>query len=250
MRPESLSPPVTPPDADLIMATRQGGTSAFAELYHRHVGAARRLARSLCRDAADVEDLVAETFARVLASLRAGNGPDLAFRPYLLTTLRHACYDRAKRDKRVELTGDIHTYEQVEAFVDPTITGLERSFAARAFAKLPERWRAVLWHTEVEGNSHAQVASRLGLTTNGVAALAFRARERLRQMYLQEHLADATEAVCRETANRLGAYVRRGLASRDQVKVDAHLRSCAACQHLSAELTEVNSALHTARGLG
>jgi hypothetical protein len=29
---------------------------------------------------------------------------------------------------------------------------------ARAFAPLPERWRAVLWHTEIEGARPADVA--------------------------------------------------------------------------------------------
>ena len=56
---------------------------------------------------------------------------------------------------------------------------------ARAFASLPERWQAVLWHTEIEGARPADVAPLLGLTANGVAALAYRAREGLRQAYLQ-----------------------------------------------------------------
>jgi DNA-directed RNA polymerase specialized sigma24 family protein len=42
---------------------------------------------------------------------------------------------------------------------------------------LPERWQAVLWHTEIEGSRPAEVASLLGLTANGVAALGYRARE-------------------------------------------------------------------------
>ena len=45
----------------------------------------------------------------------------------------------------------------------------------------------VLWHTAVEGETPAQLAPRLGLSPGGVAALAFRARARLRQMYHQEH---------------------------------------------------------------
>ena len=52
---------------------------------------------------------------------------------------------------------------------------------ARAFASLPERWQAVLWHTEIEGARPADVAPLLGLTANSVAALAYRAREGLRQ---------------------------------------------------------------------
>lgn len=65
------------------------------------------------------------------------------------------------------------------SLTDPAVADLERTMIARAFASLPERWQAVLWHTETEGARPAEVASLLGLTANGVAALAYRAREGL-----------------------------------------------------------------------
>ncbi|GAA4905396.1 RNA polymerase sigma factor (sigma-70 family) [Stackebrandtia albiflava] len=228
-------------DAELIAATRDGDTAAYGELYERHVAAARRLGRILARDAAAADDLVSETFAKVLSALRNGNGPDLAFRAYLLTTLRHTFYDRARRDRRVEFTDDMSKHDPGVAFVDTAVAGQERRFAARAFQRLPERWQVVLWHTEVEGESAAEIAPMLGLTPNAVAALSYRAREKLRQMYLQEHLHAVTEAECRWTAGRLGARVRGGLSSRDAGKVDDHLRGCAACGLALLELAEINS---------
>jgi len=44
----------------------------------------------------------------------------------------------------------------------------------------------VLWHTEIEGARPAEVAALLGLTANGVAALAYRAPEGLRQPNVRE----------------------------------------------------------------
>ncbi|GAA4694564.1 RNA polymerase sigma factor [Phytohabitans rumicis] len=173
-------------DAHLLAAVRGGDVTAYGALYVRHAGAARRLAYTLVRCPADADDLVSETFAKVLAVLRAGRGPDVAFRAYLHTTLRHVRYDRARRDQRLEFTDDLTRYDRGEPPPDPIVGQLERLQAARAFAQLPERWRRVLWHTEVEGEPLASVAPRLGLTPGGVAALAFRARERLRQIYERE----------------------------------------------------------------
>jgi RNA polymerase sigma factor (sigma-70 family) len=173
-------------DAHLLAAVRDGDSTAYGALYARHAGAAKRLAYTLVRCPADADDLVAETFAKVLAVLRAGRGPDVAFRAYLHTTLRHVRYDRMRRDQRIEFTDDLTRYERGEPFQDTAVVQVERAQAARAFAQLPERWRTVLWHTEVEGEPHAQVAPRLGLTPGGVAALAYRARERLRQIYARE----------------------------------------------------------------
>jgi RNA polymerase sigma factor (sigma-70 family) len=230
-------------DPYLISLARSGDSNAFGKLYARHVGAAGRLARVLARDQSDADDLVAETFTRVLAAVRAGRGPDTAFRAYLLTTLRHALYDRARRERRIQYTDDLTPYERLSNIDDPVVKRLETSYAARAFARLPERWRAVLWHTEVEGETPAQVAPLLGLTPNGVAALAYRARERLRQMYLQEHIGITNSPRCHWAGSHLAGYVRAQLARRDRSKVEGHLAECPRCRSLHRELTEENSGL-------
>jgi RNA polymerase sigma factor (sigma-70 family) len=238
-----------PSDAELIEAVRKGTMSAYGPLYERHVASAYNLARQLSRSPAEADDLVAEAFAKVLDTLRAGRGPDSAFRAYLLTALRHTAYDKTRRDRKLQLSDDVSTVSGVsedavsEEFDDPAVAGLERSLAAQAFARLPERWQAVLWHTEIEGQSPGEVAPILGLTANGVSALAYRAREGLRQAYLQVHLAETSDRSCRAAAERLGAWTRGGLAKREKAQVEAHLDTCDRCRALAAELADVNGAM-------
>lgn len=235
-----------PSDAELIEAVRKGTVSAYGALYERHVASAYNLARQLSRSPAEADDLVSEAFAKVLDTLRGARGPDSAFRAYLLTTLRHTAYDKTRRDRKLELSDDVSTVVSTEAlteeFDDPAVARLERTLAARAFANLPERWQAVLWHTEVEGQSPQEVALLLGLTPNGVTSLAYRAREGFRQAYLQVHLADAPEH-CRAAAEKLGAWTRGGLAKRDKAQVEVHLDTCERCRALAAELADVNGAM-------
>ncbi|MFC5063693.1 sigma-70 family RNA polymerase sigma factor [Actinomycetospora atypica] len=251
--------PDAPSDADLLEVIRgrpadHASTVAFGTLYGRHRDAARALARQLARSPSDADDLVSAAFARLLEILRAGGGPTEAFRAYLLTSLRHLAYDRTRAERRLDLTEDMGEVIGVDPdrtivpFADPAVAGLERSLAARAFATLPERWQAVLWHLEVEGDSPADIAPLFGLTPNAVSALGYRAREGLRQAYLQEHLAGGspdgpTGRRHTETEARLGAYTRGGLSRRDAAKVEEHLRECAECRALAAELREVNSGI-------
>ena len=84
----------------------------------------------------------------------------------------------------------------------------EARLIVRAFSRLPERWRTVLWRLEVEGRAPAEVAPMFGLSANGVSALAMRAREGLRQAYLQEHIGTNIPAACRTYAEELGAGAR------------------------------------------
>jgi RNA polymerase sigma factor (sigma-70 family) len=175
-------------DPELIGAVRAGDPDAYATLYTRHVDSARRLALALTGHESDADDLVAEGFAKLLSSLRAGGGPTVAFRAYLLTTVRNLFYDRLRRDRRLNLTDDLASHDTGIPFVDTAVERLERTMVARAFARLPQRWQTVLWHTEVEGETPATLAPRLALTPNGVSALAYRARARLRQNYFREHI--------------------------------------------------------------
>ncbi|MBE3001755.1 sigma-70 family RNA polymerase sigma factor [Nocardiopsis sp. HNM0947] len=231
-------------DAELIAQVRDGDTGAYAVLYERHSAAGRGLARQLLRGDAEVDDAVAEAFTRVLSVIQRGGGPTDAFRPYLLTAVRNAAHDRGRGDKRQVATEDMESVAPGQPFVDPALEGLERSLIARAFLSLPERWQAVLWHTEIEGAKPAEVGPLLGMKANSVAALAYRAREGLRQAYLQMHLAGgAAPQACRPTIDLLGAYVRGGLAKRESGRVDTHMDGCGHCREVYAELMDVNVGL-------
>ncbi|WP_309133483.1 sigma-70 family RNA polymerase sigma factor, partial [Cellulomonas sp.] len=231
-------------DAALLRATRGGDAEAFGRLYERHAGAALVVARQYTDSSADAEDVVADTFAAVHRAVRGGGGPEVAFRAYLFTAVRRAAAVRRTAGRRVEPTDDVVTLETgaipVEAAEQPALAGFERSLVARAFRSLPERWQAVLWHCEVEGLTPAQIAPVLGLTANSVAALAYRAREGLRQAYLQQHLHDPLAEGCRAVAGKLGTYVRGGLGSRDTGHVERHLDECGECRALVLELGDVN----------
>ena len=194
-----------------------GSGRSYEELYVEYAPAARGLALSMVPpDVAD--DIVAEAFARVLAAIRAGGGPDHAFRPYLLAAVRNLANDWIAARRRVTVIGDMG--EEPGDRSAPLISGFSRDAATeaedraearlivRAFSRLPERWRTVLWHLEVEGKTPADVAPMFGLSGNGVSALAMRAREGLRQAYLQEHIGTNIPASCRACAGDLGAGTR------------------------------------------
>src|SRR5918998_5276358 len=123
--------PTTRDDGALIAAVRSGDTDAYGELFARHADAARRLARSLT-DPVAADDLVSEAFAKVLAVLQRGAGPDLAFRAYLLTAVRRLHVDGVRATDRVRPTEDQDVLDPAVELADPAVAGFERSAAARA----------------------------------------------------------------------------------------------------------------------
>ncbi|MGN6132796.1 MAG: RNA polymerase sigma factor, partial [Nocardioidaceae bacterium] len=164
---ELLNDIETPSDAELISRVRGGDVAAYGDLFSRHVTAANRLARQLVRGP-DADDLVAEAFAKVLSVLQGGGGPDVAFRAYLLTAVRRRHVDRVRAQSRLHTTDDLTPFDPGVPFRDTAVEGFESAAAGRAFASLPERWQLVLWHTEVEQQKPAEIATLLGITPNSV----------------------------------------------------------------------------------
>ena len=233
-------------DAELLTAVRAGDSEAFGVLYERHVTAARRLAYQLAAAPGLADEVVAEAFGRMLDIVARGGGPSNAVRPYVLTAVRQVCYDQLLSARGQQRAGAATLPDPDELLVDPAFAGLETALMARAYQALPERSRAVLWHTEVEHDSPADVAPLLGLTRNGVAAQRRRAADDLRQAYLQMHISLITQPGCRPVAERLGAFDRRGLSARDAALVSEHLARCEGCQVVHRELTDI---MATVRGV-
>src|SRR5688572_19128515 len=158
-------------DAVLVDRVIAGFDDAFDELYRRHANAAWRLGQAVTGNSHDAADAVSEAFARVLQAVRAGRLEDgAAFRSYLLTATRNAALDGIRRQSTTKPADndDLDTADVTSATPADKLAGHEdAALVAEAFRNLPERWRSVLWLTEVEGVATKDAADQLGLTPNG-----------------------------------------------------------------------------------
>ncbi|WP_158881121.1 RNA polymerase sigma factor [Amycolatopsis anabasis] len=171
--------------AQLTDRVRAGSVRDFEPLFRDHVQATRDYAGSLVR-AQEVDELVSETFERVLNALLRGRGPtDEGFLAYSKTTLRHVLADRYRERRRERLEEDI---ELAAVDLDPMLIVVSENAARgenveliRAVRGLPLRWRLIVWLIDIEQQPIAEVARLLAMKPNAVHALAYRARKRLRE---------------------------------------------------------------------
>lgn len=237
----------TATDAELAGQAAGGEIDAFEELYRRHAQAAWRVAQAVTGNAEDSADAVSDAFIRVFKALPTGRlTANANFRAYLLTATRNAALDVHRRTGRVRPSDDDKVFDRAsgDAPTDKAMARLDAAMVATAFRSLPERWRSVLWLTEVEGIPAREAAGMLGVSANGVAQLAVRARAGLRERFLQAHITHrAVDDGCRATVEKLGAYVAGALAPRDLAKVDQHLAGCEGCRARKDELEELGSNL-------
>jgi RNA polymerase sigma-70 factor (ECF subfamily) len=147
----------------------------------KHMHRLHRVARSLCGSVPDSEDLVQETFARVLARPRTVRAPDTL--PYLLQALRNThltgIREAGRRPHTVQLPDDESSTLR-SSFALP-----EAAFECRevlaAVAALPDPFRTALVASDVAGISHRQAAVAFGSCEATIASRVFRARKRVQR---------------------------------------------------------------------
>jgi len=171
----SLAAVAAPAAADAARGGALAGRldeAAFTALY---AAVAPRLWKYLafaCRDRTLADDLLQETFARVLAARLAPEGEEHLTR-YLFKTATHLLRDRRRRPPPPSLPLEEWDAPAVAAAPDARID-LER-----ALAGLRPKERQLLYLAHVEGLDHRAIAELTGTRVASVRVLLFRARRRL-----------------------------------------------------------------------
>ncbi|MDT7840647.1 ricin-type beta-trefoil lectin domain protein [Streptomyces justiciae] len=215
------------------------------ELLDRHWEAAFTYAR-LCTDGPrSAGMLTTAAFTRLFGESLRHNGPTAAWRPQILVTVRRIAAewdtDRRREQLHPELRSETVDGERASARLLPPA---DRRLLSGAFQRLPQSARALLWHSEVEGEPLEIPGALLGLDEEDVRVELGRARERLREECLQVHRELAPEQECRSFLRMLDVTYRRGGIDVDP-DLRAHLDRCKHCRHTADQLNQFND-----QGLG
>ncbi len=154
---------------------------AFGLLYARHVEAVRKVcANQLRRDPDSVEDLVQETFARLLFHAGGLHSPDRVLQ-WLRRTAKWACRDHRNlaRHKREEATDTVADIVGDGDFAE-LLADADR--AARLLSMLDGRQAAVLKAHYYDGLTVAEIARLMGITLGAAKTLLYRARNEGRRL--------------------------------------------------------------------
>ena len=154
-------------------------------LVHTHATTLFRVAHALLRNRAEAEDIVQDTFLRVLQHQRALPAiRDL--RPWLIRITWNLALDRRRHTRR-------HPTDQAEVFFLQSLTSTQTPTdqalcaarqAARvlqAIDRLPGPERQALLLSAVEELETAEIADVMQKSESAVRALVYRARTRLRE---------------------------------------------------------------------
>jgi RNA polymerase sigma-70 factor, ECF subfamily len=144
-----------------------------------HVDRLYRAAWALCGSREDAEDLVQETYARLLARPRLlRNEDDLG---YLLRALRNTFLNQKRAESRRVRAAPLP--EELDLVADPRApepqAALETAELYAAVAALPDDFRDVLVAVDVAGLSYKEAAKALRIREGTVMSRLYRARQQV-----------------------------------------------------------------------
>lgn len=164
------------PDSDeaLAQAAARGDRAALSALYRRYCEPVYRYALARTGTGQHAEDLTADVFARMLASLPRYEPSRGGFGAWLFGIARHVCADFWRRHPDlVELPlDDLLASPQMEPEVSD---GRLTEWALALLGALSPQHRRVLELRIMEGRSVADTAVAMGITRNYVKVLQHRA---------------------------------------------------------------------------
>jgi len=165
-------------DEQLMLRVAKGDLATFSELVRRHQHAAWRIAYRFLGDPAEAEDIVQESFLRILAAAPRYK-PSAAFSTYLYRVVARLCIDNSRK-KRPIFTGTLP--ETVDSSPDPAMAIVQKDqneLIRKALDTLPSRQRMVIILKYYERLSYCEIALAVGTTVKAVERLLGRARKTL-----------------------------------------------------------------------
>lgn len=156
-------------DGELAAEAAIGDTGAYANLYHRHIVAAWRLAQATAPSPEAATKATTKAFVRMVRLV--GRGRDDVAQEF-----RHHLLAAVYREARSGSDGDRAPAKRATAGGAQMVT---------AFAHLPTRWRAALWLQEVEQLPAVVVGPILGVSSAAAVQLNKRAIAGLEHRVLQ-----------------------------------------------------------------
>lgn len=158
-------------------------------------GVLRALLYRYARNNSDVEELLQETYARLLTAGASGEPEIRSVRAFALTVARNVAFDwlRHKQVIPIELVADIEAMnilderDQIDAIVN---SHQELMMLVSAVQQLPERCRQVFTLRKVYGYSQKEIAKRMNISENTVEQQLIKAARHCAQALVDKPVAE------------------------------------------------------------
>ena len=161
--------PIVSPGPDLVSLMQRvqaGDDDAFGALYDELAGVVFGAVKRVLRDPAMSEEVTQEVFVELWRTAARFDPERASVSTWAITLARRRAVDRVRREQsqrdRIERSANQRPPEN-DLTDDEVVSSIESERVSRAVAELPAEQRMVIEMAFLQGDSHGEIAERLGL---------------------------------------------------------------------------------------
>lgn len=189
-------------DDALVGLVARGDEQALAALYDRYAAVAYGVARRVVRDPQLAEDAVQEGFVNVWRTAKSFRPDRSRAASWILMLVHRRAVDIVRREERrgaesldEEAAPDVAATPAEGGDVEGSaLAVLQREWAQRIVAQLPDQQREVLELAFYGGYTQSELAERLGVPLGTIKSRMFNGLARLRELMEEEQWTTAISA--------------------------------------------------------
>lgn len=155
------------------MASKQRSRQHFLAIYNRQVDTVYRVCYSFMKNSADTEDMVQETFLKLLSTNTRFENQQHE-KGWLIVTASNLCRDSLKMKWR--------SHENIDDFPDLAAETKQEDSVLELILQLPDDYKDAVYLYYYEGYSTAEIASCVNAPESTVRSRLMRARNKLQTM--------------------------------------------------------------------
>lgn len=177
-------------DRMLVLDFQAGHPEAFVEIHNRYGNLARHVCRRLLANAHDTDEAFQETMIRVFQGLYRFNGR-YALQPWISRIATNVSLDMIRTNSRRpqfhERAVEEHEHAVVADGPEEEFERLvERDLVLSVLSDLPDTHRRALILRELEGRSHREIGTAMGISPSQAKALIHRAKGSFRRRWMEK----------------------------------------------------------------
>ncbi|HEY3055836.1 MAG TPA: RNA polymerase sigma factor, partial [Thermoanaerobaculia bacterium] len=166
-------------DRRIAAACAAGDSAIFEQIYRRYGSRMKSIAFHHLGSVADAEDAVQETFLKIHRAAGTYSG-EASFSTWVFRILINTCYDLLRKRRR---RTDDAAIEDVPERTAPSVDDAKRLTLKKLLGELPEQRRTVFTLFEIEGLSHAEIASILDISEGNSKWILFVTKKQLQEQW-------------------------------------------------------------------
>ncbi len=169
-------------DRRMASACAAGDSLVFEQIYAQHGKRMKSIAFNHLGTVADAEDAVQETFLKIHRAASTYSG-EASFATWAYRILINTCYDLLRKRRRRGEEAAIDDVPEVVERSARNVDDVKKLTLRKLLSDLPEQRRTVFTLFEIEGLSHAEIASILDISEGNSKWILFATKKQLQEAW-------------------------------------------------------------------